>query len=92
VTLKSMLRTTFDSEVSVIGSIQVKTRTLTHGFTYQLGNRSINFLQDWFSEFGAVFGDECHGLKSKSLTTIMDKCTEAEYRFGTTGTRRFTNT
>jgi len=33
-----------------------------------------------------VFGDECHGFKSKSLTTIMNKCTEAEYRFGTTGT------
>jgi len=44
------------------------------------------FPQDWFHEFGAVFGDECHGFKSKSLTTIMDKCTEAEYRFGTTGT------
>ena len=44
------------------------------------------FPPDWFSEFGAVFGDECHGFKSKSLTTIMDKCGEAEYRFGTTGT------
>lgn len=44
------------------------------------------FPPDWFSEFGAVFGDECHGFKSKSLTTIMDKCSEAEYRFGTTGT------
>ena len=44
------------------------------------------FPLDWFSQFGAVFGDECHGFKSKSLTTIMDKCTEAEYRFGTTGT------
>ena len=33
-----------------------------------------------------MFGDECHGFKSKSLTTIMNKCTEAEYRFGTTGT------
>jgi superfamily II DNA or RNA helicase len=44
------------------------------------------FPQDWFARFGAVFGDECHGFKSKSLTTIMNKCTEAEYRFGTTGT------
>ena len=41
---------------------------------------------EWFQQFGAVFGDECHGFKSKSLTTIMNKCTEAEYRFGTTGT------
>ena len=44
------------------------------------------FNQDWFSRFGTVFGDECHGFKSKSLTTIMNKCAEAEYRFGTTGT------
>jgi superfamily II DNA or RNA helicase len=44
------------------------------------------FPQDWFARFGAVFGDECHGFKSRSLTTIMNKCTEAEYRFGTTGT------
>ena len=44
------------------------------------------FPKDWFAKFGAVFGDECHGFKSKSLTTIMNKCTEAEYRFGTTGT------
>jgi len=40
----------------------------------------------YFEQFGAVFGDECHGFKSKSLTTIMNKCREAEYRFGTTGT------
>lgn len=40
----------------------------------------------WFEQFGAVVGDECHGFKSKSLTTIMDKCKEAEYRWGTTGT------
>ena len=42
--------------------------------------------KQWFEQFGAVFGDECHGFKSKSLMNIMNKCTEAEYRFGTTGT------
>ena len=40
----------------------------------------------WFEQFGCVFGDEVHGFKSKSLMSIMNKCTEAEYRFGTTGT------
>jgi len=44
------------------------------------------FPQAWFERFGSVFGDECHGFKSRSLTSIMNKCTEAEYRFGTTGT------
>jgi len=40
----------------------------------------------WFEQFGAVFGDECHGFKSKSLMNIMNKATNAEFRFGTTGT------
>ena len=40
----------------------------------------------WFEQFGCVFGDECHLFKAKSLTTLMDKCTNASYRFGTTGT------
>ena len=42
--------------------------------------------KDWFSQFGMIVGDECHGFKSKSLMSIMNKCTEAAYRFGTTGT------
>ena len=41
---------------------------------------------EWFEQFGTVFGDECHLFKAKSLSTLMNKCTEAEYRFGTTGT------
>ena len=46
----------------------------------------------WFEQFGTVFGDECHGFKSKSLTSIMNKSREAEYRFGTTGTLDGTQT
>ena len=42
--------------------------------------------RDWFSQFGIVIGDDCHGFKSKSLMSIMNKASEAEYRFGTTGT------
>ena len=42
--------------------------------------------KEWFEQFGCVFGDECHLFKAKSLSTMMNKCTEAEYRFGTTGT------
>jgi superfamily II DNA or RNA helicase len=33
-----------------------------------------------------VIGDEAHNFKAKSLTSLMDKCTEASYRIGTTGT------
>ena len=39
-----------------------------------------------------VVGDECHGFKSKSLMNIMNKATEAKYRYGTTGTLDGTQT
>jgi superfamily II DNA or RNA helicase len=44
------------------------------------------FPKAWFEQFIGVIGDECHGFKSKSLSSIMNKSTEAKYRFGTTGT------
>lgn len=40
----------------------------------------------WFKQFGMVIGDECHGFKSKSLSSIMNKAVNAKYRFGLTGT------
>jgi superfamily II DNA or RNA helicase len=50
------------------------------------------FPKQWFEQFYGVFGDECHGFKSKSLSSIMNKATEAKYRFGTTGTLDGTQT
>ncbi len=42
--------------------------------------------KEWFAKFGMIIGDECHGFKSKSLTSIMNKSVNAEYRIGLTGT------
>jgi len=42
--------------------------------------------QSDFKDFGAVIGDECHLFKAKSLTGLLTKLTNAEYRVGTTGT------
>ena len=50
------------------------------------------FPRAWFKDFDMVIGDECHGFKSKSLTTLMNKCTETKYRIGTTGTLDGTQT
>lgn len=47
---------------------------------------------DYFENFFAVFGDECHLFKAKSLSSIMEKCTNAYYRIGTTGTLDGTQT
>jgi len=40
----------------------------------------------WFKNFGMVIGDEAHQFKAKSLTSIMTKLYNTEYRIGTTGT------
>ena len=40
----------------------------------------------YFDQFGAVFGDECHLFKAKSLASIMTKLENCKYRIGTTGT------
>lgn len=50
------------------------------------------FPPQWFKKFGMVIGDECHGFKSKSLSSIMNKSTEAKYRYGLTGTLDGTQT
>jgi hypothetical protein len=41
---------------------------------------------EYFEGFGMVIGDEGHLFKAKSLTSILTKAINAEYRFGTTGT------
>jgi superfamily II DNA or RNA helicase len=46
----------------------------------------------WFDQFEVVIGDEAHGFKAKSLTDIMTKLNQCEYRFGFTGTLDGTET
>jgi|TARA_B110000908_G_C10261869_1_gene459906 superfamily II DNA or RNA helicase len=46
----------------------------------------------WFQDYGFVIGDEAHNFKAKSLTAILEKCVNAEYRMGTTGTLDGTQT
>jgi len=41
---------------------------------------------NFYDQFAAVIGDECHLFKSKSLTAIMTKLKSCPYRIGTTGT------
>ncbi len=48
--------------------------------------------KEYFDQYAAVFGDECHLFKSKSLTSLMTKLTNCPYRIGTTGTLDGTQT
>lgn len=50
------------------------------------------FPKEWYEQFNTVFGDEVHLFKAKSLSSMMDKCSEAQYRFGLTGTLDGTET
>ena len=50
------------------------------------------FPGDWFTEYGMVVGDEAHQFKAKSLTSIMEKCVNAAFKLGTTGTLDGTQT
>ena len=45
-----------------------------------------NMNEKYFNEYHAIFGDECHLFKAKSLTNIMTKLKDCPYRIGTTGT------
>lgn len=42
--------------------------------------------ETYFEQFDAIIGDESHLFKAKSLTKIMTKLKNCEYRIGTTGT------
>jgi superfamily II DNA or RNA helicase len=46
----------------------------------------VNMSKEYFDQFGLVIVDEAHGAKAKSLTSIMEKCTDCLYKFGATGT------
>tara|TARA_R110000824_G_scaffold158061_2_gene331660 strand:- start:3058 stop:4548 length:1491 start_codon:yes stop_codon:yes gene_type:complete len=48
--------------------------------------------KNYFKDFQAVYGDECHLFKAKSLTQIMHKCVNSPFRIGTTGTLDGTKT
>ena len=48
--------------------------------------------KQFFAGFDCIYGDEAHLFKAKSLTSILNKCTNTPYRVGTTGTLDGTKT
>lgn len=42
--------------------------------------------KEWFDRYGTVIGDEAHHFAAKTFQALMEKITEAPYRFGFTGT------
>ena len=48
--------------------------------------------KDWFAKFGVVIGDEAHLFKAKSVSSVLEKMPECQYRYGFTGTLDGTQT
>jgi len=46
--------------------------------------------KEYFAKFSSIMCDEVHGAEAKSLTGITEKCTNAWYRWGFTGTLKDT--
>lgn len=55
-------------------------------FTISTWQSIYKLTSTYFSQYGAVLLDEAHNAKADSLTGIMGKAYEAEYRIGLTGT------
>lgn len=55
--------------------------------TWQTLENGVNSTsEEWYEQFGLVFGDEAHGAKAKSVSKIISSMTKTKYKFGTTGT------
>ena len=69
-----------------------KDKNTDHPFIISTWQSIYKLPRKWFEQFGMVLGDECHGFKSKSLSSIMNKSIFAKYRYGFTGTLDGTQT
>lgn len=76
----------FDPEIDCHKIYSGQDKTKTAPIIVTTWQSAIKMPKDWFKQFGMIIGDEAHTFKAKSLTTIMEQLTEAEYRIGTTGT------
>lgn len=65
---------------------QGQDKFVTKSLTISTWQSIYDFPKKFFEQFDFVIGDEAHGFKAKSLTSIMTKMTNAKYRVGTTGT------
>lgn len=74
-----------DNEIHTIFAGKDKT---SHTSLYISTWQSLQNIKDrkYFEQFDFVLTDECHLAAAKSLTDIISKCVNADYRVGVTGT------
>lgn len=74
----------YDEEIH--GIMAGKSKHSNHAITVSTWQSIYEQDEDFFSDYEVIIGDEAHGFKSKSLTSIMTKMKDTKYRFGMTGT------
>ena len=82
----------FDVENNVHRIYSGKDKTTNKRVVISTWQSVYKFPPEWYDNFKCIFGDEVHLFKAKSLSGIMNKAKNAEYRFGTTGTLDGTET
>ena len=82
----------WDVETHVHKQYAGKDKTCVKPVTITTWQSIYQFPKSYFEQFDAVFGDECHLFKAKSLQTIMTGLTRTLFRIGTTGTLDGTKT
>ena len=82
------------------GYLESKMQKIYQGYTKDISSEvTISTWQSlykmprkYFEQFGCIIGDEVHLFKAKSLTNIMNKMHQTQYRHGFTGTLDGTQT
>jgi len=65
---------------------QGHSREITKEVTISTWQSLYKMPRKYFEQFGCILGDEVHQFKAKSLTNIMNKMHQTQYRHGFTGT------
>ena len=65
---------------------QGHSREITKEVTISTWQSLYKMPRKYFEQFGCILGDEVHLFKAKSLTNIMNKMHQTQYRHGFTGT------
>ena len=71
---------------------QGHSREITKEITISTWQSLYKMPKKYFEQFGCILGDEVHLFKAKSLTNIMNKMHQTQYRHGFTGTLDGTQT
>lgn len=78
--------TTMDISMLTQKIMEGHTNEVSHKIVVSTWQSIYKLPRKWFEQFNVVFGDEAHLFKAKSLTSILDKMINCDYRFGFTGT------